>query len=239
MKNSIEVKNLSFGYDQNNFILRDINLSIRPGELVCILGPSGCGKSTLLNLVAGFIKNQSGSISAPEKKGVVFQKHNLFPWKTALKNITIALENNLESHTVAEDKAKKYLTKVGLENHHDKFPHQLSLGMQQRVGLARAFSVGAEFLLMDEPFAALDAQTRYKMQQLLIEIRQTENMSILFVTHDIDEAIILADRIVVMAGTPSTIKENIHLKFEANRSHQVLSNSEAVAIRQKIFERLL
>lgn len=189
--------------------------------------------------MAGFIKNQNGSISVPEKKGVVFQKHNLFPWKTALKNITIALENNRLSHTVAEDKAMKYLAKVGLENHHGKFPHQLSLGMQQRVGLARAFSLGAEFLLMDEPFAALDAQTRYKMQQLLLEIRQTENMSIFFVTHDIDEAIILADRIVVMTGAPATIKEDIHLNFEANRSHQILSNSEAVAIRQKIFESLL
>ena len=239
MKNSVEVKNLSFSYDQNNRILSEINLTVKEGELVCILGPSGCGKSTLLNLIAGFIKNQSGNILAPVKKGVVFQKHNLFPWKSALKNITIALESNHCTSIEAQEKARKYLGKVGLEIHHDKFPHQLSLGMQQRVGLARAFSLGAEILLMDEPFAALDAQTRYKMQQLLLEIRKTENLSILFVTHDIDEALILADRIVVMTGTPATIKEDIHLNFGANRSHQILSDSEAVAIRQKIFESLL
>lgn len=238
MKNKISIQNLSFSYDNKSLIFEDINLNISSGEFVCLLGPSGCGKSTLLHLVAGFIKSQNGHINTTDKKSVVFQKHNLFPWKTALKNITLGLTAKGIPPKDALERACTYLKFVGLYEHKDKYPHQLSLGMQQRVGIARAFSQDADLLLMDEPFGSLDAQTRYKMQQLLLEIKAKESTTILFVTHDIDEAILLADRIVVLSNSPAQIREEIKLNLPYPRSNQSLITTAAIEARKKIFDLL-
>lgn len=239
MNNKLVVQNLDFFYDQQNMIFKNLNLEINPGEFVCIIGPSGCGKSTLLHLLAGFIKNSAGSIFSEQEKSVVFQKHNLFPWKTVTQNITVGLSTKGYSREKAEKRALEYLRFVGLLGHEKKYPHQLSLGMQQRVGIARAFATDPELLLMDEPFGALDAQTRYRMQQLLFDIWQKESKTILFVTHDIDEAILLAQRIIVLSSSPGDVKEEIINPLSYPRNSQSLVSSEAIEIRKKIFDLLL
>jgi NitT/TauT family transport system ATP-binding protein len=238
MKTKVEINNLNYYYQSEFKVLDNFNLEIFEGELVCLLGPSGCGKSTLINLLAGFIKKQSGTIISPKKKSVVFQKHNLFPWKTALKNITLGLEAQGNNSINAHQMAMEYLNRVGLKGHENKYPHQLSLGMQQRVGLARAFFLGSELLLMDEPFAALDAQTRYKMQQLLLEIRNNENVSILFVTHDIDEALLLADRIIVLSTNPARTLIEIKIPQNLVRNSHFLTTPIPIEARQTILSKL-
>lgn len=239
MNKNIVVQNLDFFYDQKNMIFQNLNLEINSGEFVCIIGPSGCGKSTLLHLLAGFIKKNAGSLQSGHKKSVVFQKHNLFPWKTVLQNITVGLITQGYSKQQSNQKALDYLDFVGLLGHEKKYPHQLSLGMQQRVGIARAFASDPELLLMDEPFGALDAQTRYKMQQLLFDIWKRESKTILFVTHDIDEALLLAQRIIVLSSSPAHVKEELLNPLPYPRTHQSLVGPEAVGIRKKIFDLLL
>ncbi len=241
MRNSLIIKNLSFKYEEShNLIFDKIDIVISKGEFVCILGPSGCGKSTLLNIIAGFIKHQHGSIERADKVSMVFQKNNLFPWKTALKNITLALSAQGLNQEESCKKARHYLKQVDLEGHQHKYPFQLSLGMQQRVGIARAFSQESELLLMDEPFGSLDAQTRYKMQQLLLEIRKKELVTIVFVTHDIDEAILLADRIILLSNSSGTIKEEIVInKKKEIEGPVIMDRSQFIEIRNKIFKLLI
>ncbi|MFA6236847.1 MAG: ABC transporter ATP-binding protein [Bacteriovorax sp.] len=239
MNKTISIQNLNFSYGQKNMIFTDLNLEINNGEFVCIIGPSGCGKSTLLHLLAGFIKNKSGNICTTHRKSVVFQKHNLFPWKTVLQNIMLGLTTKGSSQTMAKTRARTYLDFVGLSEHEDKYPYQLSIGMQQRVGIARAFAEDPELLLMDEPFGSLDAQTRYKMQQLLFDIWQKESKTIIFITHDIDEAILLADRIIVLSNSPARVKAEIQLTLPHPRNSQCLVTREAIEIRKNIFDLLL
>ncbi|GAW93688.1 ABC transporter ATP-binding protein [Calderihabitans maritimus] len=197
--------------------LREVNLEVREGEFLCLLGPSGCGKSTLLNLVAGFDQPSSGRVlidgevvTGPKPRYIaIFQNYGLFPWRTVLGNVEYGLEAKGVSRSRRREIAKEYIRLVGLEKFINSHPHELSGGMQQRVAIARALAVDPEVILMDEPFGALDAMTRLKMQEEIERIWQEKNKTIIFVTHDIEEAVYLADRIVVMTSHPGRIKSII------------------------------
>jgi ABC-type nitrate/sulfonate/bicarbonate transport system ATPase subunit len=202
-------------------VLRDVSLRIEPGEYVSIIGHSGCGKSTLLNIVAGFLAPTTGTVlvdgrpvqgPAPDR-GVVFQEYALFPWLTVSGNVEFG--PLLQSRPAAERRStvERYLNLVGLSAHADKFPVQLSGGMKQRVAIARALANNPSVILMDEPFGALDAQTREVLQDELSRIQRVEHKTILFVTHSIREAVYLADRVVVMTSAPGQIKQIFPVKL--------------------------
>ncbi|MGN7398090.1 ABC transporter ATP-binding protein [Peribacillus frigoritolerans] len=213
MQLAIEGVNKGFG---NKEILKNVNLQIKPHEIICILGHSGCGKSTLLNLIAGFLQPDSGSITVdgvpitgPSKsRGVVFQDHALFPWYNVLSNISFGLTVQGVPKPEANEKAMEYLQLVGLQDYAYHHPDELSGGMKQRVGIARALASGPDILLMDEPFGALDILTRETMQKELLYICKKFQPMVIFVTHSISEAIHLGDRVVVMkGGQVSTVYE--------------------------------
>jgi NitT/TauT family transport system ATP-binding protein len=193
--------------------VEETSIRIEPGEFVCILGPSGCGKSTLLNSVAGYVKPNSGQVRVDGEKisgpgpdrGMVFQQYSLFPWKTVKDNVAFGPKLAGKSHAMAESIANTFLDMVGLSRFASRFPTELSGGMQQRVGIARALANYPRVLLMDEPFGALDAQTRQMMQENLLTIWSDFGTTVLFITHDIDEAIFLADRVLVMSASPGRI----------------------------------
>ena len=194
--------------------LDHISLQIEKGEFICLLGPSGCGKTTLMNSIAGFETLTEGSITidgqkvkAPSEKYVtIFQNYGLLPWRTVEKNVELGLETLKVPKQERKQIAMKYLQLVGLENFAKRHPAQLSGGQQQRVAIARGLAVDPEILFMDEPFGALDAITRYKLQDDLLHITKSQNKTVIFVTHDIDEAVFLADKIVVMSPNPGRIK---------------------------------
>jgi NitT/TauT family transport system ATP-binding protein len=199
---------------------------IKSGEFVCLLGASGCGKSTILNLVAGFDQADRGEvlldgrpIHAPgPERGMVFQQPTLFPWLSVRDNVTFGPRMSGQTAQQYLPDAERYLRLVGLQDFAEHFPWQLSGGMRQRAALARAWLPNPEILLMDEPFGALDAQTRLAMQELLTTIWQTIRTTILFVTHDIDEALFLADRVLIMSARPGRIREELQVPFERPRS---------------------
>ncbi|MCW2278111.1 ABC transporter ATP-binding protein [Heliophilum fasciatum] len=195
-------------------VLDDVNLDIQQGEFVCLLGPSGCGKTTVMNLLARFITPTSGTLLvhgeplvAPNPKHVtIFQEHGLFPWRTVIDNVAFGVQAQGASKSDAREKAIKYLELVGLQEVATLFPHQLSGGMRQRVAIARALAVEPEVIFMDEPFSALDAFTRYRLQDEMLRIWQDQKTTIIFVTHDIDEAVYLGQKVVVMAPNPGRIE---------------------------------
>lgn len=199
---------------ESKIALTQVNLEVKTGEFLCLLGPSGCGKSTLLNLMAGFDKPTAGEITIdgepvknPDPRYItIFQDYGLFPWRTVLENVEYGLE--LKGIPAAERKAiaSRYIDLVGLSKFAGSYPRELSGGMKQRVAIARALAVEPEILFMDEPFGALDAITRMKMQEEIVRIWQEKRCTVIFVTHDIDEAIYLADRIVIMSSSPGRIK---------------------------------
>ncbi|OIU69696.1 ABC transporter ATP-binding protein [Rossellomorea aquimaris] len=205
-------------------VLKDINLEIDKGEFVSILGPSGCGKSTLLSIVAGLTKSTTGEITVggnPIKKpgkdrGMVFQQAALFPWLNVRDNVTFPLKKEM-SKAEARQQAAKYLHMVQLGNYHDHYPHELSGGMQQRVAIARALAMDPEVLLMDEPFGALDEQTRSRLHGQLETIWMETKKTVLFVTHSISESIKLSDRIIVMGTRPGTILADIKVEIPRPR----------------------
>src|ERR1700720_2584313 len=201
-------------------VLADINLEIADKEFVAIVGPSGCGKTTCLRIVAGFEKPTSGSVSVNAKpvsgpgpdRAVVFQHFALFPWKTVRENIELGLRNKKLAKTPRDALVADAIDLMNLESHADAFPHQLSGGMQQRVAIARAYVLDPEVLLMDEPFGALDAQTRVVMQEELVRLARVNPRTVLFITHSVEEAVYLADRVAVMTRRPGRIKEMIDIK---------------------------
>lgn len=206
--------------------LHDINLSIRENEFVCFIGPSGCGKTTLLRIIAGLEKATSGTISlagepitgpGPER-GMVFQEYSLFPWRTVLENISFGPELKGVPAPERMARSRQYLKMVGLERFEARYPHELSGGMKQRVAIARALVNDPRALLMDEPFGALDAQTRNIMQAELLRIWEEEKKTVVFVTHSVDEAIYLADRIVIMSARPGRIKDIIEIPIPRPRN---------------------
>ena len=222
--------------------LDDITLEIKDGEFVALLGPSGCGKSTLLNLLAGFETRSSGELTfdgAPIDKpgpdrGVVFQEASLFPWLNVWDNITFGPRVQGLKRDEYETKARAMLKLVGLEAFADALPAQLSGGMRQRVGIARVLVMSPRALLMDEPFGALDAQTRLAMQQLLLDVWQTLGTTVLFVTHDIDESILLADRICIMSARPGRITREIEVGLPRPRSIESLTTAAFAAYKAEI-----
>lgn len=220
MKDILEIKELGKSYSikgTDKVLLEDINFSIKKGEFICILGPSGCGKTTLLEMLAGFQQPDRGGVfqegrrvSKPEASRImVFQDFNqLFPWKTVRENIMFPLGTLKKSLTDAKKKemAETALELVNLKGYGGYYPHQLSGGMKQRAAMARALAIEPEILLMDEPFGSLDAQTRSQLQKLLVDIWRDTGVTIVFVTHDIQEAVLLSDRIVIMEDNPGRIK---------------------------------
>ncbi len=223
----ISVKDLSFQYESfkrnvsNDYIFENLNFNIYRGEFICVMGESGCGKSTLLNILAGFEKPTSGSIllddveikGIDKNRGVVFQKPSLYGWYSVKKNVAFGPTVLKWPKDKIEEQVDYYLKRVGLENEGDKKVFELSGGMKQRVAIARALINDPEILLMDEPFGALDALTRESMQKLLREIWYTSGKTIFFITHDVDEALQLATRVIVLGKNPGRIVSDISLPF--------------------------
>jgi len=222
--------------------LADVDLRVGEGEFVALLGPSGCGKSTLLNILAGFERLTSGTvrfdgrtISKPgPDRGVVFQEASLLPWLTVWDNVVFGPKVQGIARSIYEPKAEAILKIVGLESFKQALPVQLSGGMRQRVGIARVLVMEPRALLMDEPFGALDAQTRLSMQQLLLDVWQKLKTTVLFVTHDIDEAILLADRVCVMSARPGRISREIPITLPRPRSIDDLTNPAFIQFKAAI-----
>lgn len=218
--------------------LRDIRLSVREGELVCLLGPSGCGKSTLLNIVAGFLAPSSGTVTidgepvtGPDRRRIfVFQERGVFPWLTVEGNIAFGLDHLPPAE--ARERIAHYIAMVGLGGFERAYPHELSGGMKQRVEVARAFAVDPDVLLLDEPFGALDSITRLLMRRELLQLWEAERKTILFVTHDIDESVQLADRVVVMTARPGRIRRIVDIEIPHPRD---LSDPRYIELRDSIF----
>lgn len=230
MTSKITISDLSvrFGDAATALLALDrVSLQVAAGEFVCIVGPSGCGKTTLLRVLAGLQPAQSGSFTVQRDdstrplSAMVFQGAAVFPWMTVLDNVAYGLRNRQIAYVERNRIAREWIARMGLEHFSELYPHQLSGGMQQRVGLARAFAYNPEVLLMDEPFGALDAQTRLLLQETLLTLWQASHMTVLFVTHSIDEALTLADRVVVMSARPGHILADEPITFA--RPREVLS----------------
>ncbi|HVK98581.1 MAG TPA: ABC transporter ATP-binding protein [Dongiaceae bacterium] len=224
--------------------LNQVSLSVQAGEFVCLLGPSGCGKSTLLGLLAGHLKPSQGRVTvdneaingpAPDR-GLVFQQHTLFPWKTVLDNVTFGLKMKGLAKAERNRLALDLLAQVGLRGFEQAYPSQLSGGMQQRVEIARVLINQPRLLLMDEPFGALDAQTRLSMQSLLLEVWSRIRTTVVFVTHDIDEALFLADRVVVMSARPGRIVEQLTVPFARPRRLDITTDPAFVALKRQCLQ---
>ena len=224
-----DVKKIYEGRNGQTIALNGANLDIYDNEFICVVGPSGCGKSTLLNIIAGLHEATSGEVLVDGVKvegtgvdrGVVFQQYALFPWLTVKKNVLFGLK--LKKGMTEEEReaaAMKYIKMVGLEKFVDSYPKELSGGMKQRVAIARAYAVNPSLLLMDEPFGALDAQTRTQLQTELLKTWEEEKKTCFFITHDVEEAILLSSRVVVMSARPGRIKEVIDIDIPYPRNQE-------------------
>jgi len=222
--------------------LRNVNFKVHRREFVCVIGPSGCGKSTLIRMLAGLESHSSGAVLLDDKpvkgpgrdRGMVFQGYSLFPWLTVKGNVMFGPQMSGHSNSSAESQARTWLDLVGLTKFADSYPHQLSGGMRQRVAIARALVNQPRILLMDEPFGALDAQTRAKMQSHLLDIWRNIDLTILFITHDLDEAIYLADRILVLKAHPGEVQELIEVPVPRPRSPGQFSSPEFRATKARL-----
>jgi NitT/TauT family transport system ATP-binding protein len=222
--------------------VRDFTLTTEPGEFVCLIGPSGCGKSTVLNVVAGFVEASSGQVAMDDKsilkpapdRGVVFQDYALFPWLSVLRNVEFGLKMQGVDKTERQQIALEKIEQVGLLGFESKYPHELSGGMQQRVGIARILASNPRVMLMDEPFGALDAQTRETMQELLLEVWEHYRTSVIFVTHDLDEAIFLSDKICLMTARPGTVKVIIENPLPRPRTADIYMSEEFMQIKRRL-----
>lgn len=226
--------------------LSDINLCVEEGEFLCIIGPSGCGKSTLLRILAGLYQQSNGEvvihtngISSRPANAVVFQEYAIFPWRTVSDNVNFGLEMRGMARKERADRTEEYLTKVGLIQFANHYPYQLSGGMKQRVALARALATDPEILLMDEPFGALDAQTRIVLQEELIRIWEEEQKTVVYVTHSIEEAIMLGDRIVLMTARPGKIKSTYEVNLPRPRKIELRTTPEYNYLAQVLWEDLV
>jgi NitT/TauT family transport system ATP-binding protein len=222
--------------------LDGISFKTHRREFVCVIGPSGCGKSTLIRILAGLERQTSGSVLLDDKpvqgpgadRGMVFQGYTLFPWLTVKKNVMFGLKMNGHSTLHAEREALQWLDLVGLTKFANAYPHQLSGGMKQRVAIARALANRPRILLMDEPFGALDAQTRAKMQTHLLDIWRNIDVTVLFITHDLDEAIFLADRILVLKANPGEVQELIEVPVSRPRDYSQVTSPEFLATKARL-----
>ena len=224
--------------------LNDINFTTHRREFLCVVGPSGCGKSTLVRILAGLEEKTSGEVLLQGKpvsgpgsdRGMVFQGYTLFPWLTVKKNVMFGLEVNGRGKDESEQQALQWLALIGLEKFADAYPHQLSGGMKQRVAIVRALANQPRILLMDEPFGALDAQTRTRMQAHLLEIWRKIDITIVFITHDLDEAIFLADRILVLSAHPGEVQELIEVPVPRPRSAAQFITPEFLSTKARLEE---
>ena len=223
--------------------LNGVSLDIKENEFICVVGPSGCGKSTLLNIIAGLLEPTSGAVYLDGEKiegtgverGVVFQGYALFPWRTVLKNVMFGLEMKRVPKAQAEEIAKKYIKAVGLEGFEHAYPKELSGGMRQRVAIARAYAADPEVLLLDEPFGALDAQTRVQLQSELLNTWEHEKKTCFFITHDVEEAIILAQRVIIMSARPGRIKRIVDIDIPYPRTQATKTDPRFLELKTEIW----
>ncbi|MFB7156304.1 ABC transporter ATP-binding protein [Lysinibacillus sp. NPDC056232] len=248
-KNKIEAKNIHFGY-QNVRILNDISINVQEGEFLVLMGPSGCGKSTFLRLLAGLEQPNAGDITIDDVSlqtqapdcGVVFQDYSLFPWLTARSNIVLALKQKLgktKKKQALQQLAEDYLKLVNLGHVITKYPGQMSGGMKQRAAIARALAYGSDLLLMDEPFGALDPITRIQLQDLMLQISREQKRTIVFVTHDADEAIYLADRIIMFGlGKEGAVTTSLEVPFKRKTTNRkkLFESEEFLTFRDNVYE---
>jgi NitT/TauT family transport system ATP-binding protein len=225
--------------------LEDVTFGVGEQELICIVGPSGCGKTTLLKLIAGLLEPTAGQIVFSDKpplgqprSALVFQEHGLFPWMTVLDNVAFGLEMQGMRKPERLEQAWAFIEKVGLSSFAHSYPHELSVGMRQRVGIARAFVANAPILLMDEPFGSLDAQTRRVLQEELLRLWKEHRKVVVYVTHDIEEAVLLGDRVLVMTGRPGSIRENIPIRLGRPRNASATERTEIKEIRWHVWKML-
>ncbi|MDC0609600.1 ABC transporter ATP-binding protein [Vibrio sp.] len=245
---TLTIKNLVKSYPakkrERNTVLNNIDLTLANNEFVSIVGSSGCGKSTLLSIAAGLEEFDSGDVLVDGNpiqgpgidRGVVFQSYTLLPWLTARQNIEFALKAAGYNSSESSDRAQQHLELVKLGNAADKWPAELSGGMKQRVAIARALSYRPKILLMDEPFGALDAMTRQQMQQLLLEVWEKHRLTVMFVTHDIEEAVFLSDRIVIMK--PGAIDETLDVNLERPRPISITRSDAFAELQQHVYDRI-
>ena len=223
--------------------LNGVDLDIHENEFVCVVGPSGCGKSTLLNIIGGLENPTEGQVLVDGKpvqgpgpdRGIVFQQYALFPWLTVEKNVQFGLKLQGKSNEEAEEIARKYLKMVDLEQFAKSYPKELSGGMKQRVAIARAYAVNPKVLLMDEPFGALDAQTRTQLQQELLNTWEKEQKTCFFITHDVEEAIILAQRVVIMCARPGRVKDIVDIDIPYPRDQETKMSSRFLELKNHIW----
>jgi NitT/TauT family transport system ATP-binding protein len=218
--------------------IKDVSFCVKDKEFVCIVGPSGCGKTTLLKLIAGLLNPSTGQIFFSQdlqdgifRSALVFQEHGLFPWMTVLDNVAFGLEMRGKGKKERWNLARPFIEKVGLTAFVNNYPHELSMGMRQRVGIARAFVSNSQILLMDEPFGSLDAQTKLILQEELLKIWKENQKCVIYITHDIEEAIFLGDRVLVMTARPGHIREEIHIPF--NRPRDLSTKEQPDFIKMK------
>lgn len=242
----LKIDKVSKVFDTRNgemIALNEISLDIRENEFICVVGPSGCGKSTLLNIIAGLLEPTSGTVYCDGQKvkgtgterGVVFQQYALFPWMTVLKNVMFGLELKGIKKSEAKEIAMKYIEMVQLQDFVNHYPKELSGGMKQRVAIARAYAVNPSVLLMDEPFGALDAQTKAQLQTDLLNTWENEQKTCFFITHDVDEAILLAQKVVVMSARPSCIKEIIDVNIPYPRTQETKMLPEFLELKNRVW----
>ncbi|WP_407314045.1 ABC transporter ATP-binding protein [Desulfosporosinus sp. SB140] len=237
------VKKIYKGRNGETVALNGVSFDIAENEFICVVGPSGCGKSTLLNIIAGLGNPTSGKVYVDNKevvgtgteRGVVFQQYALFPWLTVRKNIEFGLKlKKLDKREITET-ANRYLDMVDLREFADSYPKELSGGMKQRVAIARAYAVNPEVLLLDEPFGALDAQTRTQLQSELLKTWETEKKTCFFITHDVDEAIILAQRVIIMSARPGRVKEIVNISIPYPRTQETKMTKEFLDLKNYIW----
>ncbi len=242
----LEIRELSVSFAAKPRVhaVDGVNLVVGAGETVCLLGPSGCGKSSVLRAIAGFVRPDSGEIrvdgrlvTAPgADRGMVFQEYALFPWHTVTRNIAFGLHKQVADEAKRQAIVRSWIAKVKLEGFERAYPKQLSGGMQQRVAIARALAPEPQVLLMDEPFGALDAQTRVLMQEMLEELIAESRNAVVFVTHDIDEALIVGDMLCIMSKRPGRILETLRNPFPRPRSAHIFEHRDYGPVKARIFE---
>ena len=249
LKGTLSVSTISLTYgtgDKSVLALDGISFAVRPNEFTVIVGPSGCGKSSLLYIAAGLTEATSGTIHTGGKlvtgpgadRGMVFQSYTLFPWLTVRNNVEYGLKRKGMAQAERNRIVDHYLGEIGLKAFADHYPKQLSGGMMQRVAIARALANDPDILLMDEPFGALDSQTRHSMQRLLLRVWENTQKTVAFVTHDIDEAILLGDRVIVMTARPGKVKADIRIDIPRPRDPEIVLEPEFIAIKRRIINEL-